>query len=100
VEVKKSMQARHESSTMSLNSAKPIQPPSVGAERQLADQSLELKTNPWLRIGLLTFAWVIALGLVLAGFGHCISGTPHGFGLICGGIALAVAAFYLPQLLR
>jgi serine/threonine protein kinase len=100
VEVQKSMQARHESSTMSLNSAKPIQPPSVGAERQLADQSLELKTNPWLRIGLLTFAWVIALGLVLAGFGHCISGTPHGFGLICGGIALAVAAFYLPQLLH
>jgi serine/threonine protein kinase len=100
VEVQKPMQARHESSTMSLNSAKPIQPPSVGAERQLADQSLELKTNPWLRIGLLTFAWVIALGLVLAGFGHCISGTPHGFGLICGGIALAVAAFYLPQLLH
>jgi hypothetical protein len=38
--------------------------------------------------------------MVLAGFGHCISGTPHGFGLICGGIALAVAALYLPQLLR
>jgi hypothetical protein len=72
----------------------------VDAERGRADQSLELKTNPWLRIGLLTFAWVIAVGLVLAGFGHCISGTPHGFGLICGGIALAVAALYLPQLLR
>jgi serine/threonine protein kinase len=100
VEVQKSMQVKHESPTLSLNSAKPVQPPSVDAERGRADQSLELKTNPWLRIGLLTFAWVIAVGLVLAGFGHCISGTPHGFGLICGGIALAVAALYLPQLLR
>jgi len=100
VEIQKSMQGKHEPPTLSLNNAKPVQPPSVDAERRRADQSLELKTNPWLRIGLLTFAWVIAVGLVLAGFGHCISGTPHGFGLICGGIALAVAALYLPQLLR
>jgi serine/threonine protein kinase len=100
VEIQKSMQGKHEPPTLSLNNAKPVQPPSVDAARGRADQSLELKTNPWLRIGLLTFAWVIAVGLVLAGFGHCISGTPHGFGLICGGIALAVAALYLPQLLR
>jgi serine/threonine protein kinase len=100
VEIQKSMQGTHESPALSLNSAKPVQPPSVDAERGRADQSLEVKTNPWLRIGLLTFAWVIAVGLVLAGFGHCMSGTPHGFGLICGGIALAVAALYLPQLLR
>src|SRR5258708_3926435 len=100
VEVQKSMQVKHESPTLSLNSAKPVQPPFVDAERGRADQSLELKTNPWLRIGLLTFAWVIAVGLVLAGFGHCISGTPHGFSLICGGIALALAALYFPQLLR
>jgi len=100
VEIRKSMPEKHESPTLSLNSTKTIQQPSADAERQLADQSLGLKTNPWLRIGLLTFAWVIAVGLVLAGFGHCVSGTPHGFGLICGGIALAVAALYLPQLLR
>jgi serine/threonine protein kinase len=100
VEIQKSMQGKRESPALSLNSAKPIQLPSLGAERQRADQSLNRKTNRWLRIGLLTFAWVIAAGLVLAGFGHCISGTPHGFGLICGGIALAVAALYLPQLLR
>jgi serine/threonine protein kinase len=100
VEIQKSMQGTHETPTLSLNSTKPVQPPSVDAERGRADQSLEVKTNPWLRIGLLIFAWVIAVGLVLAGFGHCISGTPHGFGLICGGIALAVAALYLPQLLR
>jgi serine/threonine protein kinase len=100
VEIRKSMPEKHESPTQSLNSTKTIQQPSADAERQLADQSLGLKTNPWLRIGLLTFAWVIAVGLVLAGFGHCVSGTPHGFGLICGGIALAVAALYLPQLLR
>lgn len=100
VEIQKSIQGKLESPALSLNSAKPIQPPSVGVERQLTDQSFEIKTNPWLRMGLLTFAWVIAAGLVLAGFGHCISGTPHGFGLICGGIALAVAALYLPQLLR
>ena len=100
VEIQKSMQGKHEFPTLSLNSAKPVQPPSVDAERRLGDQLLEVKTNPWLRIGLLTFAWVIAVGLVLAGFGHCISGTPHGFGLICGGIALAIAALYLPQLLR
>jgi len=100
VEIRKSMPEKHESPTLSLNSTKTIQQPSADAERQLADQSLGLKTNPWLRIGLLTFAWVIAVCLVLAGFGHCVSGTPHGFGLICGGIALAVAALYLPQLLR
>jgi serine/threonine protein kinase len=100
VEIQKSMQGKRGSPALSLNSAKPIQLPSLGAERQRADQSLNRKTNRWLRIGLLTFAWVIAAGLVLAGFGHCISGTPHGFGLICGGIALAVAALYLPQLLR
>jgi serine/threonine protein kinase len=100
MEIQKSMQGKRESPTLSLNSARPVQPPSVDAERGRADQSLDVKTNPWLRIGLLTFAWVIAAGLVLAGFGHCISGTPHGFGLICGGIALAVAALYLPQLLR
>jgi serine/threonine protein kinase len=100
VEIRKSMQEKYESPTLSLNSTKTIHQPSVDAEKPLADQSLDLKTNPWLRIGLLTFAWVIAVGMVLAGFGHCISGTPHGFGLICGGIALAVAALYLPQLLR
>jgi serine/threonine protein kinase len=100
VEIRKSIQGTYDSPTLSLNSTKPIQPPSVYAERRLADQSLDLRTNPWLRIGLLTVAWVIAAGLVLAGFGHCISGTPHGFGFICGGIALAVAALYLPQLLR
>jgi serine/threonine protein kinase len=100
VEIRKSMQEKYESATLSLNSTKTIHQPSVDAEKPLADQSLDLKTNPWLRIGLLTFAWVIAVGMVLAGFGHCISGTPHGFGLICGGIALAVAALYLPQLLR
>src|ERR1700730_2887623 len=100
VEIQKSMQGKHEFPTLSLNSAKPVQPPSVDAERRLGDHLLEVKTNPWLRIGLLTFAWVIAVGLVLAGFGHCISGTPHGFGLIFGGLALAVAALYLPQLLR
>src|SRR6267378_4324280 len=100
VEIRKSMPEKHESPTLSLNSTKTIQQPSADAERQLADQSLGLKTNPWLRIGLLTFAWVIAVCLVLAGFGHCVSGTPHGFGLICGGIALAGAALYLPQLLR
>jgi serine/threonine protein kinase len=100
VEIRKSMQEKYESPTLSLNSTKTIHQPSVDAEKPLADQSLDLKTNPWLRIGLLTFAWVIAVGMVLAGFGHCISGTPHGFGLICGGIALAIAALYLPQLLR
>jgi serine/threonine protein kinase len=100
MEIQKSMLGGHESPTLSLNSAKSIQHSSVDAERRLADQSFDLKANPWLRIGLLTFAWVIAVGLVLAGFGHCISGTPHGVGLICGGIALAVAALYLPQLLR
>ena len=100
VETRKSMPAKHESPTLSVNRANPVQPPTVSAEGQLADQSLNLKMNPWLRIGLLAVTWVIAVGLVLAGFGHCISGTPHGFGLICGGFALAVAAFYLPQLLR
>src|SRR6267378_3179679 len=75
-----------------LSSANRIEQPSASIERRPADQSLDLRTNPWLRIGLLTFAWVVAAGLVLAGFGHCISGTPHGFGLICGGVALAVAA--------
>jgi hypothetical protein len=37
---------------------------------------------------------------VLVGFAHSIGGIPHGFGLICGGVALAAVAFYLPQLLR
>jgi Serine/threonine protein kinase len=94
-------QSKHESISQSApNSANPVPPPSVSIERWLVDQSLDLKTKPWLQIGLLTFAWVAAVGLVLAGFGHCISGTPHGVAFICGGVALAAIALYLPRLLR
>ena len=100
VQIWQSTHAKHESITQSaLSSANPIEQPSAPIERRPVDQSLDLKTNPWLRIGLLTFAWLVAVGLVLAGFGHCISGSPHGFGLICGGLALAVVALYLPGLL-
>jgi hypothetical protein len=96
VEIWQSTQAKRASAIQSaLSSANRIEQPSASIERRPADQSLDLKTNPWLRIGLLTFAWVVAVGLVLVGFGHCISGTPHGFGLICSGVALAVAAVIL-----
>jgi serine/threonine protein kinase len=96
VQIWQSTQAKRASAIQSaLSSANRIEQPSESIERRPADQSLDLKTNPWLRMGLLTFAWVVAVGLVLVGFGHCISGTPHGFGLICGGIALAVAAVIL-----
>jgi serine/threonine protein kinase len=99
VEIWQATQTKHEFPTQSsLNDANPVEQSSVSVEKRLVDQSLDLKTNPWLRIGLLTFAWVAAVGLVLAGFGHCMSGTPHGVGLICAGAALAVVAFYLPQI--
>jgi serine/threonine protein kinase len=94
-------QAKHESSVLSATPERvnPIQRPSASIEGQLADQSLDLKVNSWLRLGLVTFVWILGIGLMLAGFGHCISGTPHGFALICGGVALAAIALYLPQLL-
>jgi serine/threonine protein kinase len=92
-------QAKRETPTLSVPSSE-IRRPSLSVERQPVAPSLDLKTNPWFRIGLSTFAWLLAIGMVLAGVGHCISGTPHGFGLICGGITLAAMAFYLPQLLR
>ncbi len=82
-----------------LSSLNPAQP-SVSIEKQLLTQPLDIKTNPWFRIALSAFAWILAIGLVLAGFGHCIAGTPHGLGFICGGVALAALAFYLPQLLQ
>jgi serine/threonine protein kinase len=74
--------------------------PSVSVDRSLSPAQLYLESNPWFRIGLVTVAWIIAIGLLLTGFGHCISGAPHGFGFICGGFAIAVIAFYLPQWLR
>jgi serine/threonine protein kinase len=95
-------QANHQSSALSAPSegTNPIQRPSPSIGRRPVDQSLDLRVNPWLRIGLLAFAWVVAVALVLAGFGHCMSGTPHGVGFICAGVALAAIALYLPQLLR
>jgi serine/threonine protein kinase len=101
VEVWNITQAKHETTTLaSPRTVNPIEQASRPAEKQFFPSSLDLKTNPWIRIGLSAVVWLLAIGLVLAGFGHCISGTPHGFAFICGGLALAAFAFYLPQLLR
>jgi serine/threonine protein kinase len=88
--------ARHESTARSaLENSRPIKQPSASIAGPLVDQPLDLKMHSWLRIGVVTFAWIFAIGLMLAGFGHCISGVPHGFALIGGGVALAVVAIIL-----
>jgi serine/threonine protein kinase len=89
-------QVKHTSSALSaLSSAKPTEQPSPSIERQLITQALEVKTNPWFRLGLSTCVWLLAIILVLAGFGHCITGTPHGLLFICGGLGVAVVAVIL-----
>ena len=89
-------QTRHDSATPSaLSSVQPIERPSASIERQLVTQSLDLKTNPWFRLGLSALVWLCAIVLLLTGVGHCISGIPHGFVFICGGIAVAAIAVIL-----
>jgi serine/threonine protein kinase len=101
VEIWQSAYARHEHPSLSaLSSMSSARRPSVSNAREPVIQPLDLRANPWLRTGLFAVAWLLAIGLVLVGFGHCISGMPHGFGFICGGVALAAIAFYLPQLWR
>jgi serine/threonine protein kinase len=94
-------QPKHEAAALaSPGTINPVEQASRPAKRQFFPSSLDFKTNPWIRIGLSVVVWLLVIGLVLAGFGHCISGTPHGFAFICGGLALGAFAFYLPQLLR
>jgi serine/threonine protein kinase len=89
-------QAKHESPALSaLSSVKPIERPSGSIETQLVTQSLVLKANPWFRLSLSALVWLCAIALVLAGFGHCITGAPHGFVFIFGGIAVAAIAVIL-----
>jgi serine/threonine protein kinase len=88
-------QAKHGPPPSALNSVKPIEQSSASIERQLTTQALELKTNPWFRLVLSALVWLLAIVLFLAGVGHCITGTPHGFLFICGGIAVAVVAVIL-----
>jgi serine/threonine protein kinase len=76
------------------------QPGNGSTESRSVTQRLDLKANPWLRIGLCALAWILAISLALVGFAHCVGGIPHGFSLICGGVALAAVAIYLPHLLR
>src|SRR5260370_42532502 len=91
-----STQAKNGSTTQSaLSSVNPMEQPSASIERRPVDQSPDLKTNPWLRIGFLTFAWLVAVGLVLATFGHCICGIPQGFGFSSPDVLFALSAFYL-----
>jgi serine/threonine protein kinase len=101
VEIWNTTQAKHETTALvSPGTVNPIEQASRPAEREFFPSSLDFKTSPWIRIGLSLVVWLVAIGLVLAGFGHCISGTPHGFAFIWGGLALGAFAFYLPQLLR
>lgn len=103
VEIWQSVNATREHSNPSaLSSLNPAQPSSRSIESRSAWQQLDesLTANRWFRRALFALAWIVAISLVLVGLGHCMSGTPHGFGLICGGVAFAVVAFYLPQLLR
>ena len=89
-------QAQRESSTLSASSsAKPVEQPSGSIKKLLITESLDLKASPWFRLGISALVWLIAIALLLAGFGHCISGTPHGFIFICGGIAVAGIAIIL-----
>jgi serine/threonine protein kinase len=74
--------------------------PSVSVQPSQSPAQPDLSSNPWFGIGFLICAWIVAIGLFLIGFGHCISGAPHGFGFICGGVAIGVVALYLPQWLR
>jgi serine/threonine protein kinase len=89
---------REHSSSLVATGVNPLHQPSPSIENQPTAVSPALpKTASWLAIAILVFAWLSALGLFLIGFGHCITGTPHGLAFIGAGVALALVALYLPQ---
>jgi serine/threonine protein kinase len=100
VEVWQSVQRTYQSQTpAALSSLKPAMQPSISLKKQSVAEPPGISANAWVRTGVCALVWVVAISLVFVGFAHCIGGTPHGFGLICGGVALAAVALYLPQLL-